>query len=72
MFTVTRSRCGKVNYIDLNNNVSDNDSNIDESKEEELQFSLNIGSDWKANEEDDSNTSWKWRLMNQILRQQSC
>ena len=33
----------KVN-IDLNNNVSDNDSNIDDSKEEELQFSLNTGS----------------------------
>ena len=42
--------------IDLNNNASDSDSNIDESKEEELQFSLNAGSDGKANEEDDSNT----------------
>ena len=41
--------------IDLNNNVSDNDSTIDESKEEEYQFSLNTGSDRKANEED-SNT----------------
>ena len=40
----------------MNNNVSDNDSNIDDSKEEELQFSLNIGSDGKANGEDDSNT----------------
>ena len=40
----------------MNNNVSDNDSNIDDSKEEELQFSLNIGSDGKANREDDSNT----------------
>ena len=40
----------------MNNNVSDNDSNIDDSKEEELQFSLNIGSDRKANGEDDSNT----------------
>ena len=41
--------------IDLNNNVSDNDSNTDDSKEEELQFSLNTGSDMKANKEDDSN-----------------
>ena len=32
-----------LRYIDLNNNVSDNDSNIDDSKEEELQFSLNTG-----------------------------
>ena len=32
-----------LNNIDLNNNVSDNDSNIDDSKEEELQFSLNTG-----------------------------
>ena len=55
MFIVTRSRCSYVN-IDLNNNVSDSDSNIDGSKEEELQFSLNTGSDGKANEEDDSNT----------------
>ena len=38
--------------IDLNNNVSNSDSNIDESKEEELQFSLNTGSDGKANEKD--------------------
>ena len=45
----------KVN-IDLNNNVSDNDSNIDDSKEEELQFCFNTGYDGKANEEDDSNT----------------
>ena len=40
--------------IDLNNNVSDNDSSIGESKEEELQFNLNTGSDRKAKEEDDS------------------
>ena len=45
-----------VANIDLNNNVSDNDSDIDDSKEEELQFSLNTGSDGKANEEDDNNT----------------
>ena len=38
------------------NNVSDNYSNLDESKEEKLQFSLNTGSDGKANEEDNSNT----------------
>ena len=42
--------------IDLNNSVSDNDSDIDDSKEEELQFSLNTGSNGKANEEDDNNT----------------
>ena len=42
--------------IDLNNNVSDDDSNIDDSKEKELQFNLNTGSDGKANEENDSNT----------------
>ena len=42
--------------IDLNNNISDNDSNIDENKEKEHQFNLNTGSDGKANEEDDRNT----------------
>ena len=46
----------KLANIDLNNNGSDNDSNIDDSNEEELQFRLNTGSDGKANEEDDSNT----------------
>ena len=46
----------KLAIIDLNNNGSDNDSNIDDSKEEELQFSLNTGFDGKAKEEDDSNT----------------
>lgn len=45
----------KLANIDLNDNVSDNDSNIDDSEEEELQVSLNTGSDGKAREEDDSN-----------------
>ena len=54
--------------IDLNNNVSDSDSKIDESKEEELQFTLNTGSDGKANEEDDSNTFMEMASNNQILR----
>ena len=42
--------------IDLNNNLSDNDSKIDDSKEEKLKFSLNTYSDGKSNQEDDSNT----------------
>ena len=46
----------KLANIDLNNNGSDNDSKIDDSNKEELQFRLNTGSDGKANEEDDSNT----------------
>ena len=54
--------------IDLNNNMSDSDSKIDESKEEELQFTLNTGSDGKANEEDDSNTFMEMASNNQILR----
>ena len=41
--------------IDLNN-VSANDSNIDESKGEELQFSLNTGSNRNANKAVDSDT----------------
>ena len=45
--------------IDLNNNVSDNDSNIDESKEKKLQFSLNTGSDGKASEQDDGKALMK-------------
>ena len=43
--------------IDLSNNVSDNDTNIDESKEEELPLNLNTVSDGKVNEENDINTS---------------
>ena len=46
--------------INLNNIVIDNDSNIDKSKDQELQFSLVTGSDGEddsnTNEEDDSNT----------------
>ena len=45
--------------IDLNNNASGTDSNIDESKEEKLRFSLNTDSVGEANEEDDSNSSMK-------------
>ena len=45
--------------IDLNNNVIDNDSDINESKEQELQFVLNTGSDGKAKEKDNSNTLMK-------------
>ena len=41
--------------IDLNN-VSANDSNIDESKEEELPFGLNTGSNRNANKAVDSDT----------------
>ena len=53
--------------IDLSNNVSDNDSNIDDSKKEELQFSLNTGSDGKANKEDDSNTFMEMASNEQIF-----
>ena len=43
--------------IDFSNNVSDNNSNIDKSKEEELQFSLNICSHEEVNSEEvDSDT----------------
>ena len=42
--------------IDLNNNVSDNDSKIADSKEKKLKFGLNTYSDGKSNQEDDSNT----------------
>ena len=53
--------------IDLNNNVSNNDSDIDDRKEEELQFSLNAGSDGKANEEDDNNTFMEMASNEQIF-----
>ena len=53
--------------IDLNNNISDNDSNIDDSKEEELQFWFNTGYDGKANEEDDSNTFMEMTCNEQIF-----
>ena len=46
--------------INLNNIVIDSDSNIDKSKDQELQFSLVTGSDGEddgsTNEEDGSNT----------------
>ena len=42
--------------IDFNNDASDNDSNIEESKEEELQLSLSTGSDRQVNKADDSDT----------------
>ena len=57
----------KFANIDLNDNVSDNDSNIDDSKEEELQFSLNTGSDGKASEEDDSNIFMEMASNGQIF-----
>ena len=54
--------------IGLNDNVSDNnDSNIGDSKEEELQFSLNTGCDVKANEEDDTNTFTEMASNEQIF-----
>ena len=53
--------------IDLNNDVSNNNSNIDESKGEELQFILNTDSDGKANEENDSNTFMKLASDEQIF-----
>ena len=56
-----------VTNIDFNNNVSDNDSNTDDSEEEELQFSLNTGCDRKAKEEDDSNTFMKMASNKQIF-----
>ena len=38
MFTTTQSKkCGYVSNIDMNNNVSDVGSNIDDSKKEELE-----------------------------------
>ena len=52
----------KVN-IDLNNNVSDNDSNIDDSKEEELQFLTG-----RLTKRMIVIPSWKWCLMNKILK----
>ena len=62
-----------VTNIELNNNVIDNDSNIDKSKEEELPFSLNTVSDEKVNEENESNTNFKFKnFKNQILSWQSC
>ena len=51
----------------MNDNVSYNDSNTDDSKEEELQFSLNTVSDGKANEEDDSNTFTEMASNEQIF-----
>ena len=54
--------------IDLNNTVSNNNSNIDESKGEELQFFLNTDSDGKANEENDSNTFMELASDEQILK----
>ena len=57
----------KLANIDLNDNVSDNDSNIDDSKEEELQVSLNTGSDEKAREEDDSNIFMEMASNEQIF-----
>ena len=53
--------------VDLNINVSDNDSNIDDSKDEKLHFSLNTSSDGKANEEDDSNTFMEMASDEQIF-----
>ena len=44
-----------------------NDSNIGDSKEEELQFSLNTGSDVKANKEDDINTFTEMASNEQIF-----
>ena len=57
----------KLANIDLNDNVSDNDSNIDDSKEEELQVSLNTGSDGKAREEDYSNIFMEMASNEQIF-----
>ena len=56
-----------VANIDLNNNVSDNDSDIDDSKEEELQFSLNTGFDRKANKEDGNNAFMEMASNEQIF-----
>ena len=52
-----------LNNIDLNNNVSDNDSNIDDSKEEELQFLTG-----RLTKRMIVIPSWKWCLMNKILK----
>ena len=57
----------KLANIDLNDNVSDNDSNIDDSKEEELQVSLNTGSDEKAREKDYSNIFMEMASNEQIF-----
>ena len=52
-----------LNNIDLNNNASDNDSNIDDSKEEELQFLTG-----RLTKRMIVIPSWKWCLMNKILK----
>ena len=57
----------KLVNIDLNDNVSDNDSSTDDSEEEELQVSLNTGSDGKAREEDDSNIFMEMASIEQIF-----
>ena len=54
--------------IDLNNTVSNNNSNIDESKGKELQFILSTDSDGKANEENDSNTFMELASDEQIFK----
>ena len=57
MFTVLDQDVLTLANIDLSNNVSDNNTNIGESKEEELPLNLNTVSDGKVNEENDINTS---------------
>ena len=52
----------------MNNNVSDFDSNIDESKQKALAVNLNPDSHGELNKKYDSNTFMKRRLTSQSLK----